>query len=156
MKKSKMPLPKWECSTAHEAEQLEYWTNRELDILHAFEVYGNKRAALMAQQDAIALAVKGDIEPLEQLYPELAVAGLLRVPPQKRGRKTEVKNSVWNAAVDVKNIRAIWELNYGSKNRRVNDRVVAEQIAADRWDVDVHDVIEVYRKLPGDAALKLN
>jgi hypothetical protein len=85
--------------------------------------------------------------PLKKHYPELAP--FLRLPKRKRGGYQRPKGDyeLRSAAADVKAIRALWQREYGRKNRHPDDGPSAEQIAADRWGIDdVEDVIRLLKR----------
>jgi hypothetical protein len=93
-------------------------------------------------------AEHGDIEPLRRHFPRLAP--YLHLPKRKRGQRflRDQSNPVRGAVNDVTRIRAIWKKHFGRKTRPKTDLVSAEQIAADRWEVDVDTVINRMKKSP--------
>jgi hypothetical protein len=145
-------LPRWECHNARDARAMVAWVNAKLDqmdtISERFVRYGESvlesdEAYVLAQ--AIKQADNGDIEPLRRLYPHLA--GFLRRPKRQRGKRFAKNNRspVKEAVYDVKRIRDLWLVNY-QKKKRSKDLVTAEQIAADRWHVDVAVVANRMKK----------
>jgi hypothetical protein len=93
---------------------------------------------------AVEAAWRGYIKPLRSLYPDLAP--FLHLPTRGQRGKYRRANSkqgfALRAAVeDVPRIRALWQEHYGRKNRRPDDGPSAEQIAAERWDVELEDVM---------------
>jgi hypothetical protein len=145
----------WKHLNQHDAQELIAWTNARLDqqrdkeeaISDLFIRFGqelsnpNDRATF---ERALEAASAGDMTLLEIDYPELAKRFST---PAKRGRPRDDK--VWEAARDVGSIRQIWKQHKKllvGKFRRLhfhrNDaiEVTAEQIAAERWSVDVDAV----------------
>jgi hypothetical protein len=128
-----------------------WWVNDELYRLDVDEMRKN----LSGESDdapvdylawLIEQAERGDITPLRIHFPRLRK--FLHLPKRKRGESfPRVKfNPVRGAADDVKRIRALWMKHYKRKRRPTNDLVTAEQIAGDRWKVDVEAVINKMKK----------
>ena len=100
---------------------------------------------------AIRAAEDGDIEPLRKKYPHLA--RYLQLP--KRSGKgdrfprprpmSDYQERTLLAASDVGRIRRFWKEAYGKKNRP-HGQIGAEEIAANRWNVSVDDVIRWIKK----------
>src|SRR5216684_4536608 len=144
----------WKHLNKRDEQELTAWTIARLDeqrdkeqaisdlfIRHGQELSDpNDRATFERDLEA---ANAGDMTLLEIDYPELAK----RFPaPGKRGRPRDDK--VWQAACDVGLIRQFWKQHkkyLDSQFRRSQHRtgtieITAEQIAADRWGVDVEAV----------------
>lgn len=157
-------LPRWECLNDRDAQRLIDWKNRELDHLETVRGYfleAGNGLELEGDQDplhiwwleqqsikqAIEQADNGDIRPLRQALPHLA--RFLHLSKRKRGQrypKAKEGDPVREATLDVRLIRHLWKKHYKKINRPKNDRVTAEQIAADRWKVDVEVVIGRLKK----------
>ncbi len=144
----------WKHLNKRDEQELTAWTNARLDeqrdkeeaisdlfIRHGQELSDpNDRATF---ERALEAASAGDMTLFEIDYPELAK----RFPtPAKRGRARDDK--VWEAARDVGLIRHFWKQHKRfldgkfkhSQHRTGTITVEAEQIAADRWSVDVDAV----------------
>jgi hypothetical protein len=149
-------LPRWECRKAGDEQKMTKWVNDEIDrietVSNRFLNYGESVLAsdeCYVKTQAIEQADQGNIEPLRRLLPEYA--RFLCRPKQGRGKrfpKDEKNDRVGRAVDDVTLIRALWQQHYGRKNRPKNDPVTAEQIAADRWKVDVEAVVSRLKKAP--------
>lgn len=150
--KSKSPtslsgaLPRWECRNEHDAKELTDWTNAKLDeeqtITDSFIHAGDRHPRVITierDQEAKERASNGDMTLLQELHPEFAEH--LKSSTRKRGRPPGPEDGdVWEAEIDVGLILAIWKEHFGKFKRSLNDRVTAERIAADRWDVAVKAV----------------
>jgi hypothetical protein len=144
-------LPRWDCSKPQDAQDMIKWVNIELDRKRK-PPRGWAEGLLMFDPDyvkgkAIEQADKGNMEPLRKLLPGLA--RFLHPPKQERGKRfprNKEGDRVTKAAADVITTRKIWKAAYGKKNRPKNDPVTAEQIAADRWKVDIEKVIARLKK----------
>ena len=116
--------------TDEEAERARAWFDAPL----AMEIAA-------AEQD-------GDIDQLRRALPHLAK--FLQLPKQpdgvRRPKVDEHSEVVLMAANDVPRIRALWQEHYNKKNRKAGD-VTAEEIAAERWGVDVEDVFAKLKKI---------
>jgi hypothetical protein len=145
---SKAKLPRWECLDKRAAQAMIKWVNSELNktetIRKNFLNYGETLPENLDAGWSEYMAVKkfeenGDIEPLQQMFPNLAELLLQVRPKRKRGEsiKNRVVGPVMKAAIDVKNIRELWKKRFGKVKRSKHDLVKAEQIAADRWKVTV-------------------
>jgi hypothetical protein len=156
-------LPRWECLNDRDAQKLIEWTNGELDhfetvrgyFLEAgngfeleedkdpFHIWWLKEQAI---EQAIEQADNGDIKPLRLAFPHLA--RFLHLSKRKRGQRypKAKEDPVREATHHVRIIRHFWKKHYKKMNRPKNDRVTAEQIAADRWEVDVEAVIGRLKK----------
>jgi hypothetical protein len=147
---SKAKLPRWECLDKRDAQEMIKWVNGELDQMEEkrkrFLRYGDEHSGLITEERAIEQGYNGNIEPLRQMYPDLAM--FLHPPKLKRGRpsKGNEGDAVKDAALDVKAIRKLWKKHFKKRNRPLKDRVTAEQIAADRWGVDVAVVVARLKK----------
>jgi hypothetical protein len=157
-------LPRWVCLNDRDAEKLIEWTNRELDRLETVRGYflevgngvefeGDEDPSYIrwrkeqAIQQAIEQADNGNIKPLRHELPHLA--RFLHLGKRKRGQryaKAKEGDPLWEATLDVRIIRHLWKKHYKKINRPKNDRVTAEQIAADRWKVDVEAVVSRLKK----------
>jgi hypothetical protein len=145
-------------------EEMEKWVNEKLNAGYADEGGSHVEFMWIMDDDArrIYAAEHGDIEPLKQKYPHLAP--YLCLPKRKRGVRffkpehpwwqydnpflalghaLQAEDKVQCALDDVKRIRAIWRKEYGRYNR--SDLISAEQIAANRWGVDVEDIFTAQR-----------
>jgi hypothetical protein len=149
-------LPRWTARDERDRERMVAWVNWELDYTpvefpkpspEADEFY---RAWRKAYGPEIEHAEHGNIEPLRQRLPDLAK--FLHLPKRGRGKRfpkmRDENDRVQRAAYDVRTIRDLWEKHYGKKRRCKNDGPSAEEIAADRYEVDVEDVIKRLKKSP--------
>ncbi|MCK1570785.1 hypothetical protein [Bradyrhizobium sp. 174] len=133
-------LPRWECANQRDADQLIKWTNNRLDRLDAIAEHfihvGDDDEKLITEEKAIEAADAGDLSLLRKLHPELAK--FLHRSTRKPGRppRPEDADAVREAAIDARVIRHLWQQSFGKLKRPQNDKVTAEQIAADRWGVD--------------------
>jgi hypothetical protein len=163
---SKLKLPQWECRTPSEAKVMTDWVNNELDRLETirknFLNYGEENlegdAGWLEYKAVEKFEENGDIEPLQLMFPNLAEL-LSRVrPKRKRGEpiKDKMIGPVMEAAIDVKNIRALWKKHFRKVNRPQGDLVTAEQIAADRRKVTVPAVKNKMRKLKKTSLFKIS
>jgi hypothetical protein len=139
VKATNVKLPRWECRSKRDAQELTDWTNAKLDefrtIAENFIRLGDGHEPLITKERALEAGKKGDMTKFLEVYPELAG---WRPPPRKVGRppKPEDGDAVGEAATDVRLIRRVWKRSFGRFRRPQNDKVTAEKIAADRWDVD--------------------
>lgn len=150
--------PPWRARNEREREQMRAWVKRELnrlpDPLELWLASDEYKAGLDArskQYDAwlnnlgpqIESAEAGNIEPLRAALPHLAK--FIHLPKRRQGERSFPKFKdalrVSAACDDVDRIRALWKQHYGRKNRHAEDGPSAEEIAADRWEVDVEAVI---------------
>jgi hypothetical protein len=132
------------------------WVNDKIDQLETMSNRFLRYGETVLESDerhvkaqAIEQADRGNIEPLQRLLPEYA--RFLCRPKLKRGKrfpKDGNNDPVARAVDDVTLIRALWKQHYGKKNRPKNDPITAEQIAADRWKVDVEAVVSRLKKAP--------
>jgi hypothetical protein len=149
-------LPRWNCRNERDAQSIVEWVNDQLDRIDTVSKNYMDYGENVLQSDeryvkaqAIEQADKGNMEPLRRLHPEYA--RFLCRPTQERGKRFPKDGSndpVRRAADDVPLIRSLWKQHYGKKNRPKNDPVTAEQIAADRWKVDVETVISRLKNPP--------
>ncbi len=121
--------------------------------------------------DELSAASLGDLEPLRRKYPHLDRAGVLCLPPKKRGDRYSVakladrkRRSIIDlsthddgrgqpknvddlaraAALDVPIIKKLWQEHFGKKNRKEGERK-AEWFAAKLWNMS---------DVSGEAAVK--
>jgi hypothetical protein len=148
-----MSKPRWDCSKPRDAQNMIKWVNNALDFrdnkIKYLRVLGEGLRSFdpaYLKMKAIEQADRGSIGPLRLLFPDLA--RFLSLPKLKRGQRFPRNESdpVTGAAIDSKEIRTLWKFFYGKRNRPKNDPVTAEQIAADRWGVDVEAVIARLKK----------
>jgi hypothetical protein len=149
-----MSKPRWDCSKPRDAQNMTKWVNNALDFrdnkIKYLRVLGEGLRSFdpaYLKMKAIEQADRGNIGPLRLLFPDLAK--FLCPPKQKRGQRfprNKESDPVAGAAIDAKEIRTLWKFFYGKRNRPRNDPVTAEQIAADRWGVDVEAVIARLKK----------
>jgi hypothetical protein len=143
----------WKHLTQRDAQELTEWTIAKLDheqaiveaFIHAGDHDPHHQRIITDEARAVALqaADRGDLTLLREVYPELTKH--LPAPPD-RGRPRDDK--VWEAARDVGLIRRFWKQHKEfldgkfkrSQHRTGTITVEAEQIAADRWHVDVEAV----------------
>lgn len=88
-------------------------------------------------------ANRGNVEPLRKALPKYAK--FIKPPKLGRGQrfpKIRDANLVTAAVEDVKRIRALWKKHYKKQNRHAADGPSAEEIAADRWEVDIEALKE--------------
>ena len=95
-------------------------------------------------------AEQGNLEPLRKQYPELVQ--FLNRPRRKRGQRFKKKPPtdhlralhcrLEEARSELPRIRAFWKKHYGKTNRP-KGQLTAEEIVAERWDLDEE---EVYRR----------
>jgi hypothetical protein len=131
------------------------WVNEELDQMTWEEMRKdlsgeNGLPPLEHERWAIEQARRGNIYPLRQIHPDLAP--FLHPPKLKRGQRfpKDVGYRPLQAGVkDVKRIRALWNKNYGKKNRPKNHPLIAEMIAAARHEIGVNALISKMKKSPG-------
>jgi hypothetical protein len=150
--------PPWSARSELEREQMRTWVNRELNRLpdelerwRASDEYKTGLDERSKRYDAwladhgpeIESAEAGNIEPLRAALPHLAK--FLHPPKRRQGERSFPKFKdtlrVSAACDDVDRIRALWKQHYGRKNRHAEDGPSAEEIAAERWEVDVEAVI---------------
>jgi hypothetical protein len=147
---------------ASDREWMERWLNAALDQI--FEIQNRElaeevhRLATAIERDqpdlrqqvsdynnsvgaVIDAAARGDLDPARERYPELAAAGMLKLParpgPGKRFSKPRpvpdddgpLTEAVWDAA----KIRVIWDRHYPHRPRHYDS---PEAMAARRHDVD--------------------
>jgi hypothetical protein len=80
------------------------------------------------------------------------LADLVQLPPLKRGKKYYPTRSghrlhIAGAAKDVERIRVLWKAHYNRRNRRVSDGPSAIEIAAERHEVSVEEVVSRLKNL---------
>ncbi|MCS3761657.1 hypothetical protein [Bradyrhizobium centrosematis] len=111
------------------------WLEEKLDEQHVVELR-HASASLSLEDWAKALARTGNVDPLKQLFPDLAE--FIAEPVRKRGEKKwkARKFSVAKLAADfARRIRRLWLDQYGQKNRG-RDELSAEDFAVEickRW-----------------------
>jgi hypothetical protein len=124
---------RWECRDQRDADKLIAWTKAKLEherkIINRFIQFG-------------------DDSPRLPLLPSIEQRRRRKLPTGRTGRpKTEKHGDpMWEALWDVELIQQIWLEHFGHWYRPKNDKVRAEQIAADRWDVDVDMVCNWVKK----------
>jgi hypothetical protein len=153
----------WKFLTVNDAKELTAWTNDQLDQQHAKEQMIGNLYIQFGQEHSdpddpatfkryFEAASAGDTTLFEIDYPELAKRFFPAAA--KRGRTRDDK--VWAAARDVRLIRLFWKQHkkfldgkFKPTQRRTGTSTVeAEQIAADRWGVDVEAVRHRLHKKP--------
>jgi hypothetical protein len=99
---------------------------------------------VISDEQALEAAKNGDITLLRKAYPEFVE--YLHLPARKPGRPPKSKDgdAVREAVLDVQLIRRIWKEHPDEFKRLKN--VTAEQIAADRWGVDIEAVCNRLKK----------
>jgi hypothetical protein len=95
---------------------------------------------------ALQAAWRGYIEPLRDLYPDLAP--FLHLPKLGPGQKFPKATRVQLAVADVPRIQQLWRTHYGKRNRR-KDETSAAEFAARLWDVSEDDIIRRVTKPSG-------
>jgi hypothetical protein len=157
-------LPDWDAKP----DDMEKWVIEQLNALP----YGDEGGPAseveftwMNDDDArrIAAAEHGDIEPLREKYPHLAP--YLFTPKRKRGARFFRPDDPWwrddnpflaygraitvspvqCAVDDVRRIRALWRKAY-SRFKRASSLISAEEIAANRWGVNVEEIFAAQKK----------
>jgi hypothetical protein len=99
-------------------------------------------------QEELALqeAEQGNLEPLRKQYPRLA--RFINRPPLKRGEHFKKKPPtdhlaphcrLEEALFELPRVRAFWKKHYGKTNRP-KGQLTAEEIVAERWDLDEEEV----------------
>jgi hypothetical protein len=98
----------------------------------------------------------GNLEPLRKQYPRLA--RFISRPPLKPGKHFKKKppdhltphDRLKEAVFELPRVRAFWKKHYGKTNRP-KGQLTAEEIVAERWDLDAE---EVYRRCISRERLK--
>jgi hypothetical protein len=134
------PLPKW-----HDNDAMKAWVNTMLGAMvgvRFFEIclvhIPPEVLAESAERRPIEEAERGNIKPLRDVYPHLAP--FLHLPKRKRGQRfPKVNNKLMNAVADVSRIRGLWKRHFG-RVKRQRDELSAEEIAAERYKLDVEKV----------------
>jgi hypothetical protein len=158
-----MPLlerPPWRNESESGKRWMRAWVNQELNLETIRYNSSRSRAEVeqaRAEFDAwintplameISSAEDGDIEPLRRALPHLA--RFLHLPKQPNGVRRpmddEYGDRVRVAVNDVTRIRALWQRRHHKKNRP-KGQVTAEEIAAERWRVNVEDVLAKLKKI---------
>ena len=164
-------LPDWLAGGSRQKrDRMSCWLNEQLDN----KMYedsrptpeGSAAAAFIAWRsdpesplrEALEAAQRGNVEPLRNLYPQ--IARFINPPKLRRGEHFKKNNQpgstddprLWLACAieDAAQIRAISQSHYGRKNRPRGE-ATAEKIAADRWDLTED---EVRKKRPAARELK--
>jgi hypothetical protein len=149
-------LPRWDARNEGEQQMMRRWANERVEevlcaMLEAWPKVEEKFQARMADGGLeIEMARCGDVEPLRRRYPDLA--DFIHLPPPQRGRPLNPRRATpqWIAAVYTVIIRDLWKKHYGKRNR--TQAPTAEEIAADRWGVEVDQVLAVLKKIAADPA----
>lgn len=134
------PLPNW-----HDNEAMKAWLNTMLDAIEDviwFEVclaplsYHDEHCVTCALKEA----KQGNIKPLRNAYPHLAP--FLHPPKRRRGQRLPKAKprALAHAVTDVSSIRDLWRRHFRRVKRRRGE-LSAEEIAAERWKVDVDAVL---------------
>jgi hypothetical protein len=110
---------------------------------------GLAKAREWQEELALQQAEQGNLEPLRKQYPRLA--RFINLPRLKRGEHFKKKPPtdhltphcrLEEALFELPRVRAFWEKHYGKTNRP-SGQLTAEEIVAERWDLDEE---EVYRR----------
>ena len=153
-------LPPWQARNEREWWMMEDWANHELNQLPDGSETWKPSPPKIAKQHLdwlfnlgpeIQAAEHGDIEPLRKKLPHLAK--FLHRPKRPRQgdrfpKRTDVFDKAKAAAIQARQIMALWRKRYGKQNRRPTDGPSAAEIAAKRWRVDVEDVLKWLKKIP--------
>lgn len=136
-----MSLPPWKPANDLERRAFSQFIIEQLD--RQDETRFNSRASDENNSWSIRAA---------RLAHEAASLGISLVPPEPRNRSgpkpaDPVSNDFPDferAALDVPRIRAIFKLHWGKRNR--HDRPLAEEIAAQRWELSEKDTARLIDK----------
>jgi hypothetical protein len=145
-------LPPWEPLNERDRRHMIAWVNYHLDALLEEGV-----AVLCSEETVRAYEAYCDIERsrLEETQrvlnrPDLTLAQLESLVRPKRGRgrpkmsPVDRLTPVGMASQEVPRIRALWKKHYGRQNRKLSP--TAEEIAAERWEVDVEVLLSSRRR----------
>jgi hypothetical protein len=149
-------LPPWHAQNEKDNEEMRRWVNLKLDELFKTAMESFQSPNRLAEMDRwsegdepeLYAARHGNLEPLRKKYP--LFAPFLNYPTLgQRGKylRPRVDDPLTSAAKDVPRIRSLWLTFYGKKNRS-SGQLSAEDIAAERWDVDASDVAETLKHIP--------
>jgi hypothetical protein len=142
-------LPNWDCGNARDQQAMIRWVNTELDEAEFQDLStifpGNLRQLKPDERLAyqIKRADRGDLGPLRRAFPQ--IARFINYPKRKRATRRRY-DPVGGAVADVRRIRSFWRQHYGRFMRAKTDPITAEQIAADRWDVDIDTLLNRLKK----------
>ena len=147
------PLPPWKPNRDRRYRQkITDWTNWQLDRAPFEEIKPNYMPLpfewLSNGGPEIVAAEKGDIAPLRRKFPQLAA--FLHLPKRGHGKRLPIKqwcdhDPARFAALEVEEIKALWQRHYGKRVRRFKPTAV--EIAAGRWGVAPADVEQWIRHL---------
>jgi hypothetical protein len=169
-------LPPWTAGNERERRMMHDWVNARLDEENQAEakrLVGDVdpdapyRPPVIAPEHAekynkwrreggfeLEAAKHGVIEPARKLVRSVfpLLADLVQLPPLKRGKKYYPTRSVKGlhiagAANDVERIRVLWKAHYNRRNRRPSDGPSAIEIAAERHEVSVEEVVSHLKNL---------
>jgi hypothetical protein len=148
-----MAKPPWHARDQRERELMFQWVldtgDRQVqaDLVEAAEKFGKRlpewkaeaRRAHAEYRGEIRAAEIGNIEPLRKRFP--LIAKFINLPPgYKPKRRPKPISKAMLAARAVKFIRALWQREYGRKNRRPDDGQSALEIAARIFNVSVSEI----------------
>ena len=158
-------LPPWIARNTRDQRLMAAWLDAKLDKIFddEMEKKWDQAARDPRNQDSLMLenfwpiseARHGNIEPLRRRLSKInpSFADYVNLPRRRRGQrypKREDPNTIGPlaaAAEDIPRIRAIWREHYRKRNRP-KGQATAEQLAADRWDVEFEDLIKYLKKIP--------
>jgi hypothetical protein len=128
-KARKIDRPPWKACNPHDRQQMIYWTILQLEKIE------NIDATTPRGQRKLARLVG------ERELRKLLARGAYRQQREQKRDVVDDSNDALNAAVyTVRQIRQIWQDEYGQKNRHADDGASAEEIAAYLFDVNVDHV----------------
>jgi hypothetical protein len=140
-------LPQWEPCDQRGRDELKRWTIERLNDERAEMLAAAQRSReMISHQEMFAMvtAERGDLTLLRRLHPNLAP--FLQPPRRARGKyKRHARPCALEQAVlDVRRVRSIWRTAFGRWRRSDH---LAEEIAAERWQINESELDNALRKL---------